>query len=236
MASDKTSAVRLTLPMAADQHCVDLAEQEEKRTPASARRDVRAAELLCTVTNMSFEQAEEVLQQAGGMFKLARLPDYALQQLRHVGPKRAKQIRAMTEWSLALQEVTDLHSIQIRTPADLANLVMLEMGLLEREELRVVALDTRNYVQEIHTVYQGSLNAAVVRIAEIFRMPVGRLSASMILVHNHPSGDPTPSPEDVRLTELASKSARDMDVELLDHLIIGQNRFVSMRESRLGFG
>ncbi len=88
---------------------------------------------------------------------------------------------------------------------------------------------------DMETVYRGSLNSAVVRIAELLRLPIALQSASMIMMHNHPSGDPTPSPEDVRITELVKESAKQMDIDLLDHLIIGRNRFVSLKERGLGF-
>jgi DNA repair protein RadC len=124
---------------------------------------------------------------------------------------------------------------QVRTPTDIANLLMLEMSLLEQEHLRVVMLDVKNFVGRIHTVYAGSLNTAVVRIAEVFREPIRANSASIIIVHNHPSGDPTPSPEDVRVTEMIVEAGKLLDIDVLDHLVIGRNRFVSLKERGLGF-
>lgn len=236
MVSRTAKVTQLTMPLDVDKQWPALAEREEARTPVAARNEVQAAELLSIVTGMRFEQAEEALRRAGGLHKLAQLPDYALQELPHIGPRRARQIRAMTEWSLVLTSMDEWQSVPLRTPSDLANKVMLEMGLLEREELRVAALDTRNRLMDMETVYQGSMNAAVVRVGEVVRMPVARQSASMIMVHNHPSGDPSPSPEDLRITKLVQEAARTMDIELLDHLIIGRNCFVSLRERGLGFG
>ncbi|HMN31537.1 MAG TPA: JAB domain-containing protein, partial [Caldilineaceae bacterium] len=115
------------------------------------------------------------------------------------------------------------------------NLLMLEMGLLEQEQLRVVLLDTKNYVLRLHTVYSGSLNSAVVRVGEIFREAIRANAASCILAHNHPRGDPTPSPEDVRVTEAVVQAGALLDVRVLDHLIIGRNRYVSLKERGLGF-
>lgn len=237
MASNTTSqAVQLAIPLETDSYWVELAAQEEARTPVTAKKALRAAELLSDVTGMSFSQAEEVLTKAGGAHKLAQMPDYALQALPHIGPKRAKQIRAMTDWGLVLSAVEEWQSVRVRSAADVANMVMLEMGLLDQEELRVVALDTRNHIVDIETVYRGSLNSVVVRIAEVLRLPIALQCASMILLHNHPSGDPSPSAEDVRLTELVTETARRLDIDLLDHLIIGRNRFVSLRERGLAFG
>ena len=124
---------------------------------------------------------------------------------------------------------------RISSPLEVANLVMMEMGLLEQEELRVVLLDTKNYVLKIIRLYVGSLNMAMVRVGEIFREPVRANAASIILIHNHPSGDPSPSPEDISLTEAAVQAGALFNIDLLDHLIIGRNRFTSMKERRLGF-
>lgn len=199
-------------------------------------RHLRAVALLATVTGMTQEQADLLLTKAGGLDELARLPDYALKALPHVGEKRAAQIRALTEWAVLLGQRELEEKPTMRSPADIANLLLLEMGLLEREELRIVGLDTKNKVKFIETIYQGSLNTAVVRIGEILRKPIAMNCAAVVLVHNHPSGDPTPSPEDVRVTELVCEGGMLFDIEVLDHLVIGRNRFVSLKERGLGFG
>lgn len=84
-------------------------------------------------------------------------------------------------------------------------------------------------------IYVGSLNAASVRVGEIFREAIRANSASLVVVHNHPSGDPTPSPEDVRVTELLIEAGKLLDIEVMDHVVIGRNRFVSLKERGLGF-
>ena len=237
MGKQKASKGQLALPLEQpDGAIAQLAGLEAKRTAVSAAKELRSADLLSTVTGMSYAQAEEVLKTAGGAHRLAQLPDYALQALPHIGPKRAKQIRAMTDWGLVLSAVEEWQAVQLRNPADVANLMMMEMGLLDQEELRVVALDTKNYVVDVETVYKGSVNSAVVRIAELLRLPIALQCSGMIMLHNHPTGDPTPSPEDVRITELVRESAQLLDIDLLDHLIIGRNRFVSLKERGLGFG
>jgi DNA repair protein RadC len=226
----------MALPLDRDAVWLRLAEEEAERTAASAAKDLRAADLISTITGMTFAQAEHLVEKAGGVHKLAQLPDYALQALPHVGPKRAKQIRAMTDWGLILSAAGEWQSVQVHAPVDVANLVMLEMSLLDHEQLRVVGLDTKNWIVDKKTVYSGSLNRAVVRLSEVMRLPIALQCAGMILIHNHPSGDPTPSPEDVHITELVRESAKALDIDLLDHLIIGRNRFVSMKERGLGFG
>ncbi len=109
------------------------------------------------------------------------------------------------------------------------------MSLLSQEHLRIVLLDTRNRVISIPTVYIGSLNAASVRVGEVFREAIRANSACIVVVHNHPSGDPTPSPEDVQVTRQIVEAGSLMNIDVLDHLVIGRQRFVSMKERGLGF-
>jgi DNA repair protein RadC len=113
---------------------------------------------------------------------------------------------------------------------------MSEMALLEQEHLRVMLLDTKNRVLETPTVYIGSLNTSLIRVGELFREAIRANCASLIVLHNHPSGDPTPSPEDVAVTRQIVEAGQLLDVEVLDHLIIGRQRFVSLKERGLGFG
>jgi DNA repair protein RadC len=101
--------------------------------------------------------------------------------------------------------------------------------------MRVLLCDTRNRLIRVVEVYKGSLNAASVRIGEVFRDAVRANAASLVVVHNHPSGDPTPSPEDVALTRAMVEAGKLLDVEVLDHLIVGQGQFVSLKARGLGF-
>lgn len=124
---------------------------------------------------------------------------------------------------------------QIRSPSDAAALLMIQMGHLDQEELRTVLLDTKQRVQDVVTVYRGSLNTSMVRVGEVYKAALRRNSAAVIVAHNHPSGDPSPSPEDVLVTRQIVEAGRLLDVDCLDHLVIGQGRWVSMRERGLGF-
>ena len=96
--------------------------------------------------------------------------------------------------------------------------------------------DTKNAVLGVRMVYQGSLNTSVVRPGELFREAVKEGCAALIVVHNHPSGDPTPSPEDVAVTRDIVKAGEIMGIDVLDHVVIGEGRYVSMKERGLGFG
>jgi DNA repair protein RadC len=118
---------------------------------------------------------------------------------------------------------------QIRTPADLAEQLVPAMGHLEREELRVILLNTKNVVTGMETVYHGNLAGSSVRIGEVYRSAVRRQAAAAVVVHNHPSGDPAPSGEDLRITGELAQAGRLLDIDLLDHLVIGHGRWVSLR-------
>jgi DNA repair protein RadC len=118
---------------------------------------------------------------------------------------------------------------RIRAPADLAERLLPLMGHLEREELRSVLLNTKNTVTGMVTVYAGNLAGSSVRVGEVFREAVRRQAAAMVVVHNHPSGDPSPSAEDLRITRELAEAGRLLDIELLDHLVIGHGRWVSLR-------
>ena len=179
--------------------------------------------------------ARALLSKYDGLMGLARASFAELCAEHGLGPAKTTQLKAAIELGRRLLiESPDVRP-QITSPADAANLVLLEMGMLEKEEVRVFILDTRNRVLNIPTIYVGSLNTNVVRVGELFRDAIKQNAAAIIVVHNHPSGDPTPSPEDVRLTEMLVQAGKLLDVEVLDHLIIGQGRFVSLKERGLGF-
>jgi DNA repair protein RadC len=117
----------------------------------------------------------------------------------------------------------------VRMPADAAEPLVDAMGPLEREELRVLLLDTKNVVVGERTVYRGNLAGSSVRVGEVFRDAVRSCAAAVVVVHNHPSGDPSPSGEDLRITTELAEAGRLLDIELLDHLIIGHGRWASLR-------
>ena len=117
-----------------------------------------------------------------------------------------------------------------------AYFVLYEMQALEQEHLRVLLLDHRNKALEVTEVYRGSVNSSQVRVGEVFKEAVRKNASWIIVVHNHPSGDPTPSPDDVAVTRAIVQAGKLLDVDALDHLVIGQGRWVSLKERGLGFG
>lgn len=147
----------------------------------------------------------------------------------------AVRVRAALELGLRLAGEMPEERPAIHSPTDAAALVLPEMSALEQEHLRVILLDTRNRLIEIAGVYQGSLNSAQVRIGEIFRPAIRRNAAALIIVHNHPSQDPTPSPDDVAVTRAIVQAGKLLDIHALDHLIVAGGRFISLKERGLGF-
>lgn len=129
--------------------------------------------------------------------------------------------------------------VVIQTPADAANHLQTEVFQpfvrFEQEEFWVLLLNTKNYVTHEAMVYRGTVNTIHVRVAEIFRDAIRLNAVGIILSHCHPSGEPTPSPEDVRVTELAVEAGKLLDIAVLDHIIIGAGSWVSMKERQLGF-
>ncbi len=179
--------------------------------------------------------AQKLLREHGGWAGLQRLSFEELTKIHGMGEAKAAHVKAAIEIGRRLLLSEQGQRVQITSPADVAALLMLEMSHLEQEHLRVVLLNTKNHVLKIETVYIGSINSSAVRVGEVFKAALRQNAAALIVVHNHPSGDPTPSPEDVAVTRQLVEAGKLLDVEVLDHLVIGQGRWVSLRERRLGF-
>ena len=179
--------------------------------------------------------ATDALAAHDGIAGLARATELELAAIPGIGGAKAAQLVAAFELGRRLLADWPSGRWSIRGPHDIADRLILQMGALEREELRVVILDTKNHVLRVSTVYQGNVSASLVRVGELFRDAVRLHAASVILVHNHPSGDPTPSPDDLHLTAEALAAGRLLDIDLLDHLVIGHDAFVSLRDRGVGF-
>lgn len=179
--------------------------------------------------------AEEALARHDGLTGLARATDLELEAIPGVGVAKAAQLAAAFELGRRLLADWPAGRWTIRSPRDVADRLILQMGRLEREELRVVMLNTKNVVLRVATVYQGNVSSSLVRVGELFRDAVRLNASAVILVHNHPSGDPTPSPDDLHLTAEALAAGRLLDIDLLDHLVIGHDAFVSLRDRGVSF-
>jgi DNA repair protein RadC len=168
--------------------------------------------------------ARAILDQGGlSALSTAGIADLA------ASPRAAARLVAALELGRRVASAWPADGWRIRAPADLAERLVPAMGHLEREELRSVLLNTKNKVTGMVTVYAGNLAGSSVRVGEVFREAVRLQAAAMVVVHNHPSGDPSPSAEDLRITRELAEAGRLLDIELLDHLVIGHGRWVSLR-------
>ncbi|MCL4297900.1 MAG: DNA repair protein RadC [Anaerolineae bacterium] len=176
-----------------------------------------------------------LLTQFGGLGGLARASFGELATIKGLGTAKTAQLKAAIELGRRLLVTSPDARPQITSPLDAANLLMLEMGSLEQEHLRTLLLDTKNRVLASPTVYVGNVNASIIRVSEVFREAVRENATAIIVAHNHPSGDPTPSPEDVQVTRSIVEAGSLLGIDVLDHLVIGHQRFVSLKERGLGF-
>ncbi len=210
-------------------------ERPRERLKALGAQALSNAELLAILLRVGVQGenvvqlGQRLLQTFGGLSGLHRVSFDELCAQHGVGEAKAAQIKAAIELGRRLSLESEARPV-ISSPADAAALLSYEMSGLEQEHLRVILLDTRNHVLEIREVYRGSVNSAQVRIAEVFRDAVRRNATAIVVAHNHPSGDPTPSPEDIALTRALVQAGKLLDILVLDHLIIGQGRFVSLKE------
>jgi DNA repair protein RadC len=182
---------------------------------------VSTIELLACLlqTPDALRQAQELLARFEGLDGLARACETEIVEVEGLGPAQAARIKAALEFGRRLVLAKQEERLVVRSPSDVAQMLMAEMSHLEQEHIRVLVLDTRNRVMTSLTVYIGSLNASHIRVAEVFREAVRRNAAAIIVAHNHPSGDPSPSPEDVRVTRHLVEAGSLFDIEVLDRAL-----------------
>jgi DNA repair protein RadC len=178
---------------------------------------------------------QRLLQIFGGIAGIHRAPFDELLRQHGMGEAKAAQIKAAIELGRRLTLESPEERPTINSPGDAAALLQYEMQALEQEHLRVMLLDRRNRVLEVVDLYRGSVSSSQIRVGEIFREAVRKNASAIIVAHNHPSGDPTPSPDDVAVTRAILQAGKMLDVDVLDHLVIGQGRWVSLKERGLGF-
>ncbi len=178
--------------------------------------------------------SQRLLVRYGGLSGLHKEAFGSLEAERGMGEAKTCTLKAALELGRRLLLDPGEERPRINSPHDVAQLLMMDMGALEQECLRTVLLNTKNMVIGAPTIYQGSVNSTSLRVGELFREAVRHNATSLIVVHNHPSGDPTPSPEDVAVTRTLVEAGKMMDIEVLDHLVIGKQKYVSLKERRLG--
>ncbi|MDF2038789.1 DNA repair protein RadC [Cytobacillus oceanisediminis] len=180
---------------------------------------------------------ESVLQLANRLLThfegLRLLKDASLDEItaiKGIGSAKAIQLLSAVEIGRRISNLTYDDRYIIRSPEDGANYVMHEMRFLSQEHFVCLYLNTKNQVLHKQTIFIGSLNASIVHPREVFKEAFRRSAASIICIHNHPSGDPTPSREDIEVTKRLAESGKIIGIDVLDHLIIGENKFVSLKE------
>ncbi len=180
--------------------------------------------------------SSRLLTRFGGLAGLGKAAFAELCGEKGLSEAKACQLLAALELGRRFVSLAPEERIIISTPQDAANLVTGEMGALDQEHLRVILLNTRNEVLSTHEIYVGNVNSSVVRPAEVFRPAVRNNAPSLIVVHNHPSGNPAPSDDDIAITKDLVSFGKVLGIEVLDHLIVGSgNRYVSMNENGQGF-
>jgi len=200
------------------------------------------AELIAIVLR-SGARGVNVLDMATGLVRhyqgLPRMNEASVEDLcehHGVGEAKAAQIKAAFELGRRLMLANPAARLRVNSPAEVAQMLMAELAYADQEHVKVVLIDTRNYVISIPTIYKGSLNSAHIRVGELFKEAIRRNAAAVIIAHNHPSGDPTPSPEDVVLTRKIIEAGRILNIDVLDHLVLGRQRWVSLKERGVTFG
>lgn len=174
--------------------------------------------------------AQRLLREAGSLHGLVGMSVEQLTQLKGIGLAKALQVKAGIELGRRLASSSREEKVPIRSPRDVFSLLSEEMRYLQKEHFVCLFLNTKNHVLARETLSIGSLNASIVHPREVFHAAIQRSSASIICVHNHPSGDPSPSPEDIEITARLADAGRIIGIEVLDHVIIGDNKYCSLKE------
>ena len=174
--------------------------------------------------------AELLLERQGGLAGLGGATAEALEQVKGIGEAKASTVLAAIELGRRVALLEPAQRLTIKTPDDVAALLLPRFRYESREHFLAVLLSTKNHVLKTAVISIGSLNASIVHPRELFREAINCRAAAVILAHNHPSGDPTPSPEDVALTRKLVEAGSLLDIPVLDHLILGDGKFISLKE------
>lgn len=174
--------------------------------------------------------AGAVLKQCGSLRNLMDMSMEELTSISGIGPAKALQLRAGIELGRRITRSKLGETVTVRRPQDAADYVMEELRYLKKEHFVCLFLNTKNHIIARETLSMGTLNSSLVHPREVFRAAIKYSSASIVCAHNHPSGDPTPSPEDVTLTKRLAEAGQLVGIEVLDHLVIGDGKFISLKE------
>ena len=217
------------------------AEYPESERPENRLREVGTSSLsmsellsvaLFITDSDTARDVTKLVEDSGGLGKVTRAE---LTRIKGIGDRYADAVLAIVELTRREKNRPSNERMTFHSPQDIYDEIGYSMAILDHEELWITIMDTRNRLVKIEKLYRGSLNSSQVRIGEVFNEAIRIKCASIAIVHNHPSGDPTPSPEDVALTRAVVSAGKLLDIDVLDHLVIGQGKFVSLKERGLGF-
>lgn len=209
--------------------------QFQERLTAAGIGSFSDAELLTLLwANFENERVHNFLTRHGGLHGLAQSLPAHWEHSGSLSATEILQLAAAIEIGRRLSAVS-IEGRPIIDSAEAAANLVGDMRYLQQEQVRLILLDANRRLMAAPTLYMGTVSASVTRVAEIFREAIAHNSPAFILVHNHPSGDPAPSPEDVELTRALVNGGKLLDIQLVDHLIIGQGQWVSLRQLGLGF-
>jgi DNA repair protein RadC len=234
-------------PPSKPQYNVRIREIPSSERPRERLRELGAAslsnaELLAIILRTGsgdlnvLNLATNLLARHGGLGGLAGLSFSELVSEKGLGDAKASELLALFQLAARLQKLQPEDKVFVRTPLDVYLLLGMELAFLDQEHLRVILVNSRSQVMAVHEVYIGNVSSALVRVSELFKEAVRQNAPALILVHNHPSGDPTPSPDDVVLTKQAVQAGKLLDVEVMDHIVIGRDgtKYASLQQMGLG--
>ena len=214
-------------------------ERPRERMAVHGGQSLSGAELLAILLRTGtrgesvLQQSERILSHFGGLRSLANASLTELSSMFGVGKAKAMTIMAAVELGRRLSITDAADSPIVRSPRDAAELLMGRMRFLDREHFLVVLLNARNQPLAVETVSVGHLTASLVHPRELFKTAIQKSAAAVILAHNHPSGDPNPSQEDLLLTKRLREGGELLGIEILDHIIFGDNKYASLKEKGL---
>lgn len=211
------------------------AERADRVTRALVPPSAGVASTLARVVGVAPAAATELLERHGSLGALRRVDAATLRASHGLTARQTTRLRDALDLATQLLVEPRVEQPRITRPDDAARLVLPDMGLLEAEQMRLLLLDTKNRLIATVTLYNGTLSACQVRVAEVFREAIRHNAAALVVVHNHPSGAVDPSPEDVCVTREIVQAGRLLDVDVLDHLIIGRDAYLSLRERGRGW-
>jgi len=221
-------------------HDLPLSERPRERLLKLGSEALSSQEILALILGRGIKgesvivTAQKLLSRFGNLKNLASASTEELTQIKGIGPAKAAQIKATFELSKRLEDSSDESpKITVKSPEDAIKAARSQLRGKRKEHFLVLCLNTRNHLINTHKVSIGSLDCSIVHPREVFKEAISSYAASVIFVHNHPSGDPTPSEDDIKLTKRLVEAGEIMGIEVLDHIIICDRDHLSMKAKNL---